>query len=356
MMMMFKSPSATFLALGVGIILGAGGSILFFRSANDRQVFGVLENLLIKVDELRDQIAELKEVNAAKRTYYSPQGSSGDEEYVDAQGGNNLDLKSPKVGESPSASREHVGDYSDIIGRKGDDAFFVKVDLLMEGSKEDQKKAFTLLHESQEKYKTNSEFTWRLSKSTFQMADTHKSQSKEKKELLLQARDYANASIVLDVDSANAHKWYAIIVGSLTEYLGIHEQIELAYSIKHHIEVGLKLNPKDAFLHYMLGRWHYRVYMMTWMERKLADMLFNNRPPATTPEETLDHFMTAERLRPRHWKMNLLHIARCHIEMQHYPEAVKWLLQAKKLKRSEIDDEKTDEDINQLLSKYLSYG
>ena len=119
---MFKSPSVIFLALGVGIILGAGGSILFFRSASDRQIFGVLENLLIKVDELKDQIAELKEVNAAtKRTYYSPQGNSGDEEFVHAQGGasnttasggrthakknksNNLDLKSPKVGESPSA-------------------------------------------------------------------------------------------------------------------------------------------------------------------------------------------------------------------------------------------------------------
>lgn len=353
---MFKSPSATFLALGVGIILGAGGSILFFRSASDRQIFGVLENLLIKVDELKDQIAELKEVNAAKRTYYSPQGSSGDEEYVDAQGGNSLDLKSPKVGESPSANREHVDGFSDVIGGKGDDAFFVKVDLLMEGSKEDRKKAYTLLHESQEKYKTNSEFTWRLSKSTFQMAETHKPQSKEKKELLLQARDYANASIALNVNCANAHKWYAVIVGSLTEYLGIHEQIELAYSIKHHIEEGLRLNPKDAFLHYMLGRWHYRVYMMTWMERKLADMLFNNRPPATTPEETLEHFMTAERLRPKQWKENLLHIARCHIQMQHYSEAVKWLLQAKKVKRSEIDDEKTDEDIDHLLSKYLSYG
>lgn len=96
--------------------------------------------------------------------------------------------------------------------------------------------------------------------------------------------------------------------------------------------------------------------MMTWMERKLADMLFNNRPPATTPEETLEHFMTAERLRPKQWKENLLHIARCHIQMQHYSEAVKWLLQAKKVKRSEIDDEKTDEDIDHLLSKYLSYG
>lgn len=64
---------------------------------------------------------------------------------------NSLDLKSPKVGESPSANREHVDGFSDVIGGKGDDAFFVKVDLLMEGSKEDRKKAYTLLHESQEK-------------------------------------------------------------------------------------------------------------------------------------------------------------------------------------------------------------
>lgn len=84
--MLFKASSATFLALGVGFILGAGGSILFMKYTNDRHVFGVLENLLIKIDELKYQVDSLKEVNAVKRNY-SPLGSSGDEEFVDAQGG-----------------------------------------------------------------------------------------------------------------------------------------------------------------------------------------------------------------------------------------------------------------------------
>ena len=69
-----------------------------------------------------------------------------------------LHLKSPTNRESPSANCEHVDGFSDVIGGKGDDAFFVKVDMLMEGSKEDLKKVYyTLLHENQEKYKANSE-------------------------------------------------------------------------------------------------------------------------------------------------------------------------------------------------------
>ncbi|XP_014772191.1 regulator of microtubule dynamics protein 1 isoform X1 [Octopus bimaculoides] len=372
-MMLFKASSATFLALGVGFILGAGGSILFMKYTNDRHVFGVLENLLIKIDELKYQVDSLKEVNAVKRNY-SPLGSSGDEEFVDAQGGatNNsasrtrahqrkdksgpYDVKNPKVGESPTAHREHIDGFYDVVGGKGGDSFFLKVDTLMEGTITERKKAYKLLQDSKEKYEGNIDFHWRLSKSTFQMAETHKPQSEEKKDLLLVARDLANASLALNVNSSSAHKWYAVIVGSLTEYLGIRQQIELAYSIKYHIEQGLKLNPKDAFLHYMLGRWHYRVYMMTWMERKIAHLIFDNNPPQTSPQETLAHFMTAEKLRPMIWKENLLHIARCYAEMEKYSEAVKWLLKAKKIRRSEIDDEKTDKDIEDLLSKYISYG
>ncbi|GAB1609730.1 regulator of microtubule dynamics protein 1-like isoform X2 [Argonauta hians] len=354
-MMLFKASSATFLALGVGFILGAGGSILFMKYTTDRHVVGVLENMLIKIDELKYQVDNLNEVNAVKRNY-SPLGSSGDEVFVDAPGGGPYDVKSPKLGESPTAKCEHIDGFYDVVGGKGDNAFFLKVDKLMEGSINDRKKAYKLLHESKDKYVDNIDFHWRLSKSTFQMAETHKPQSNEKKDLLLVARDLANASLALNVNSSSAHKWYAVIVGSLTEYLGIRQQIELAYSIKYHIEEGLKLNPKDAFLHYMLGRWHYRVYMMTWMERKIAHLIFNNNPPQTSPEETLAHFMTAEKLRPMIWKENLLHIARCYAEMEKYSEAVKWLLKAKKIKRSEIDDEKTDKDIEDLLSKYISYG
>lgn len=59
----------------------------------------------------------------------------------------------------------------------------------------------------------------------------------------------------------------------------------------------------------------------------MAAALFAEVPSATF-EETLEHFMAAEKLRPSGWKENRLFIAKCYILMNDFSLASAWLEQA----------------------------
>ena len=48
-------------------------------------------------------------------------------------------------------------------------------------------------------------------------------------------------------------------------------------------------------------------------------------PPESTVPEAIDHFLTAENLKPEGWKENRLFIAKCYIAMGDYAQAVTWL-------------------------------
>jgi hypothetical protein len=63
----------------------------------------------------------------------------------------------------------------------------------------------------------------------------------------------------LDESHAEAHKWFAITVGSRGEFLGQRERVEAGLLFKEHVEKGLKLQPNDPSLHHLLGRFKYEV-------------------------------------------------------------------------------------------------
>ena len=103
-------------------------------------------------------------------------------------------------------------------------------------------------------------------------------------------------------DDADVQKWYAITLGSIGDYqgeivlfcfrvlcMGSHckllgvlslkfgvlsilssfdsgtqERILNGFKFKDHIQYAITLRPDDPTLHYLLGRWCYAVYMLSW--------------------------------------------------------------------------------------------
>lgn len=102
----------------------------------------------------------------------------------------------------------------------------------------------------------------------------------------------AQRSLQLNDYSANAHKWYAITLGSKGEYVSINEKIKNGFTFKEHVDRAVRLNPKDPSLHYLLGRFCLEVSTLGWVERKVASTLFS-APPTSTPQEALEHFQAS---------------------------------------------------------------
>jgi hypothetical protein len=63
----------------------------------------------------------------------------------------------------------------------------------------------------------------------------------------------------LDDHNADAHKWYAITLGSCGDFLPLKEKIENGYVFKQHVDKAISLRPMDYSLYHLLGRFEYEV-------------------------------------------------------------------------------------------------
>lgn len=106
----------------------------------------------------------------------------------------------------------------------------------------------------------------------------------------------------------------------------------------------------------------------------MASSLFQ-APPNGTFEGALVHFLTAEKYRgdDNPWKDNKLFVAKCHVQLNNLPEAIKWLDLAAAVPSKSADviiifdppiqpnnesflqDEESEKQVQTLLSKYHGY-
>jgi len=232
---------------------------------------------------------------------------------------------------------------------------YIQVDKLLEGSDNDKEEAYRILCDRQAELSKQVDFVWRFAKSTFFLSELESVRDKERqKKLAYEARDFAHSALQLDDSNANTHKWYAITLGNLGDFESVKNKIQNGFAFKIHIEKAIALNPTDPTLHYLLGRWCFGVYMLSWVERKMAATLFAT-PPTATVDEALQHFLEADRLNPDKWKENLLFIAKCYIQKGDYYSAVPWLDKADAVQCNGQDDEKAQEEVESVLKQYSSY-
>lgn len=154
--------------------------------------------------------------------------------------------------------------------------------------------------------------------------------TEKKQQLIFEAVDFGLKAMEADDLNSEAHKWYAIVIGSRGEYLGIKEKILDGFEFKKHIDRAEELSPQDHTIKHLLGRFCYEVAALSWWERKMAATLFAD-PPNATMDEALEHFLAAEVLKPDGWKENRQFIAKTYIQLKDYHTAICWLDKAVEL-------------------------
>uniref|UniRef100_V5I9V0 Regulator of microtubule dynamics protein 1 n=1 Tax=Anoplophora glabripennis TaxID=217634 RepID=V5I9V0_ANOGL len=202
-------------------------------------------------------------------------------------------------------------------------------------------------------YPENPELLWRIGKAHQKISDKSDDTDFIREHVTKGIQACATA-LDLKSDSAEIHKWYAILIGSRSDFVSLQEKISDGHLFKKHVDEAIALNPQDPALHHMLGRFDYEVAGLKWYERKVAAALFAE-PPNATYAEALSHFMKAEKLAHFEWKENKLMIAKCKITSGDYQEAVEWLERANGCKQGDGLDDKVDSEVKVLLEKYNSY-
>ena len=152
-------------------------------------------------------------------------------------------------------------------------------------------------------------------------------------------------------DSAECHKWFAIGIGGISDFVPVKEKIANGSTFKKHVDMAVALAPADATLHHMLGRFCYQIANLSWIEKKVASALFGQVPDVTL-DDALQHLRKAYELKPD-WKENILYLVKCSIELKQPDACRQFIEEGIALPIRGEDDEICHKEFLLLKSRYL---
>nr|XP_056709129.1 regulator of microtubule dynamics protein 2 [Euleptes europaea] len=222
-----------------------------------------------------------------------------------------------------------------------------QVDTLHCGSDNERRESFRLLLENEEKYKHYAGFLWRLARAYGDMFELT-TDVEEKKNYASEGKCRAENAIHLDSSSAESHQWFAVMCGYLSQFESIQNKIKNGYLFKEHLDRAIHLKPRDPFLYYLTGRWCYEVAQLSWIEKKVATALFGT-PPTSTIHEALQNFLKAEEIHPGYSKYNYVYLAKCYKELGQRTDALKCCDSALSVLSATKEDKEAEKDLEALL-------
>jgi len=346
-------------ALGAGVLVGAGSLLLYQRlsRALELRVAGQdfsqdIASLHSSIQQLRQELESMREEEEesprpqplrsalkraaagredvqllqlpgpSRRHRRSPSWSSGQSSGTDYYSA----LESEEEVEEGKVAEQLQQEFPGYTEQAEPVEFYARVDDLLEGSAEQQQLALRTVTDGAAARPGCPALLWRLCKAQYLCAVLagQDGAADIKRDLIEEAVQAGRRALELDEGNPEAHKWFAIALGSRGEFQSVKEKILGGFEFKSHIDRAAELNPADPVTAHLLGRFCYEVSQLSWVERKMAATLFA-APPAASLPEAVEHFLRAEQLRPAGWKENRLFLAKCSIGQGEYNQAVIWL-------------------------------
>ncbi len=177
------------------------------------------------------------------------------------------------------------------------------------------------------------ELLWRLAQVHFDIADQTEDEEVNKAHFY-PGFEAAKEAVHIDPNSARANHWYAVLIGKIGMLEGTKQKIINSYDVEEYGLKAIELDPTyDGSLH-LLGRWHYELADLSWIERTVAKIVYET-PPKASFEESVKFFKKAIEAKPdevRHY----LWIGKAFIKLKDKEEAKKYLQTA--IEMAPIDD------------------
>lgn len=161
---------------------------------------------------------------------------------------------------------------------------------------DDYDATFELLKQAEGLDANNIEVIWRLARAHFDFADNSEDEAVIS-DNYYEGLDYAKRALELGENRAEPHKWYGILIGKVGELEGTKQKILNSYEVKDHTMKAIELDPEDDGNYHVMGRWHYTLADLSWVERKIAGLIYAS-PPKASFEEAAEYFKKAIALAP----------------------------------------------------------
>ncbi|MCF7858533.1 MAG: hypothetical protein K9N07_04315 [Candidatus Cloacimonetes bacterium] len=189
---------------------------------------------------------------------------------------------------------------------------------------------------------------WRYARVNFDIADQTDDEEVHKAHFY-PGFEAAENALKLDPESAKANHWYATLIGKIGMLEGTKQKIINSYDVEKYGMKAIELDPAyDGSLH-LMGRWHYELANLSWLERTVAKIVYET-PPTASFEESVDFFNRAIQAKPdevRHY----LWLGKALIKLKKNDEAKKVLMDSIELTPADAGDRLMQKEAKELLKK-----
>ncbi|XP_054977691.1 regulator of microtubule dynamics protein 2 isoform X3 [Sorex araneus] len=210
-----------------------------------------------------------------------------------------------------------------------------------------KKESFELLYYHREKFRDEIEFIWRLARAYGDMCELSTDVG-EKKHYANVGKTLGEKAVSQAPTNGYCHLWYAVLCGHVSEFEGLQNKINYGHCFKKHLDKAIEFLPEEPYLYYLRGRYCYAVSRLSWIERRMAATLFGIMPTSTVTE-ALQDFLKAEELKPGFSKYNYVFLAKCYVDLDSVPEALKFCDLAQLLPCVSREDEEAESQARAML-------
>ncbi|MFC1543023.1 hypothetical protein ACFL4K_00625, partial [Candidatus Neomarinimicrobiota bacterium] len=112
-------------------------------------------------------------------------------------------------------------------------------------------------------------YLWRTARHHFNNSDNTTDEGVIERELYI-GFSYAERALAADSNSADANGYYGILIGRVGEIEGTKQKIINSYDVANYTQRAIELDPENDSWQHVMGRWHYTLADLSWIERQIA--------------------------------------------------------------------------------------
>ncbi len=154
-----------------------------------------------------------------------------------------------------------------------------------------------LLQSIEETQQDNPQYLWRAARVYFNLGDQNAGDEKLQKKYFYPGFEHAEKCVAKAPELAEGHQYYAILVGKIGELEGTKQKIKNSYKVKEHALQAIELDPDNDSNYHVMGRWHFTLSELSWIEKKVAEMIYSELPEASFKEASV-YFQKAHAINP----------------------------------------------------------
>ncbi|KAL1494503.1 hypothetical protein ABEB36_010090 [Hypothenemus hampei] len=174
------------------------------------------------------------------------------------------------------------------------------------------------------KFSNDIEIVWRLARALYNLSQNPEISDEVRMEMIVEAHKILVKASGIGTGKSNYHKWLAVILNTKHGLQSLETKIREYENVKEQLIKACESNPRDFTVQYMLGRWHYEMANLTWLQRRIAKY-FYLEPPISTYQEAYKHLIKAEELQPRCFIPNLYVLGSACMKIGQYYRAKYYL-------------------------------